>query len=72
MIKNNYYKFVSGHYYCRSNFIGWYMGFLGVFFAIPLATLVKAVLSAWPSNNEFPEQQKCESISIPLGYGALF
>jgi len=48
------------------------MGFLGVFFAIPLATLVKAVLSAWPSNNEFPEQKKCESISIPLGYGALF
>jgi len=23
-------------------------GFLGVFFAIPLATLVKAVVSAWP------------------------
>ncbi|AAZ25485.1 MULTISPECIES: AI-2E family transporter [Colwellia] len=34
-------------------------GFWGVFFAIPLATLVKAVLSAWPSNNEFPEQKKC-------------
>jgi putative permease len=27
-------------------------GFWGVFFAIPLATLVKAVLNAWPSNNE--------------------
>lgn len=25
-------------------------GFLGVFFAIPLATLVKAVVNAWPSN----------------------
>ncbi|MBA6304285.1 AI-2E family transporter [Colwellia sp. MB02u-14] len=34
-------------------------GFWGVFFAIPLATLVKAVLNAWPSNNDFPEQDKC-------------
>ena len=25
-------------------------GFWGVFFAIPLATLVKAVVNAWPSN----------------------
>ena len=25
-------------------------GFWGVFFAIPLATLVKAVLNAWPTN----------------------
>jgi putative permease len=33
-------------------------GFWGIFFAIPLATLVKAVLNAWPSNNEFPEQDK--------------
>lgn len=28
-------------------------GFWGVFFAIPLATLVKAVINAWPSNEEF-------------------
>jgi putative permease len=34
-------------------------GFWGVFFAIPLATLVKAVLNAWPSNNDLPEQGKC-------------
>jgi putative permease len=34
-------------------------GFWGVFFAIPLATLVKAVLNAWPSNNDLPEQDKC-------------
>jgi putative permease len=34
-------------------------GFWGIFFAIPLATLVKAVLNAWPSNNDFPEQDKC-------------
>ena len=27
-------------------------GFWGVFFAIPLATLVKAVINAWPSNEE--------------------
>jgi len=25
-------------------------GFWGIFFAIPLATLVKAVINAWPSN----------------------
>jgi len=34
-------------------------GFWGVFFAIPLATLVKAVLNAWPTNSELPEQQEC-------------
>lgn len=34
-------------------------GFWGVFFAIPLATLVKAVLNAWPSNNELPAQEEC-------------
>lgn len=30
-------------------------GFWGVFFAIPLATLVKAVLNAWPSNTQLNE-----------------
>ena len=30
-------------------FFGGLWGFWGVFFAIPLATLVKAVLNAWPS-----------------------
>jgi len=25
-------------------------GFWGIFFAIPLATLVKAVINAWPAN----------------------
>ena len=29
-------------------------GFWGVFFAIPLATLVKAVLNAWPKRDETP------------------
>ena len=32
-------------------FFGGIWGFWGVFFAIPLATLVKAVLSAWPKTN---------------------
>jgi len=31
-------------------------GFWGIFFAIPLATLVKAVLNAWPSRPEKPEE----------------
>jgi hypothetical protein len=29
-------------------------GFWGVFFAIPLATLVKAVLNAWPKRDDLP------------------
>jgi len=33
-------------------FFGGLWGFWGVFFAIPLATLVKAVLNAWPSTPE--------------------
>ncbi len=33
-------------------FFGGLWGFWGVFFAIPLATLVKAVINAWPSSQE--------------------
>ncbi len=33
-------------------FFGGLWGFWGVFFAIPLATLVKAVINAWPSSTE--------------------
>jgi len=33
-------------------------GFWGIFFAIPLATLVKAVLNAWPRRPEDPELQE--------------
>jgi putative permease len=33
-------------------FFGGLWGFWGVFFAIPLATLVKAVINAWPSSEE--------------------
>ncbi len=35
-------------------FFGGLWGFWGVFFAIPLATLVKAVTNAWPSSAELP------------------
>ena len=31
-------------------------GFWGVFFAIPLASLVKAILNAWPTDNEIKER----------------
>jgi putative permease len=29
---------------------GSWWGLWGVFFAIPLATLIKAIMTAWPSN----------------------
>ena len=35
-------------------FFGGIWGFWGVFFAIPLATLVKAVYNAWPRNGSDP------------------
>ncbi len=38
-------------------FFGGIWGFWGVFFAIPLATLVKAVISAWPEPIELEEQK---------------
>ena len=30
-------------------------GLWGVFFAIPLATLIKAVINAWPSQADYPD-----------------
>jgi putative permease len=33
-------------------FFGGMWGFWGIFFAIPLATLVKAILNAWPRNSQ--------------------
>jgi putative permease len=36
-------------------FFGGTWGFWGVFFAIPLATLVKAVLTAWPQAGQMPD-----------------
>ncbi|MHA7000453.1 AI-2E family transporter [Aeromonas schubertii] len=38
-------------------FFGGLWGFWGVFFAIPLATLVKAVLNVWPKRDELPLSQ---------------
>ncbi len=38
-------------------FFGGLWGFWGVFFAIPLATLVEAVLSAWPRGNRAKDTQ---------------
>ena len=35
-------------------FFGGLWGLWGVFFAIPLATLVNAILSAWPSREALP------------------
>ncbi len=39
-------------------FFGGLWGFWGVFFAIPLATLVEAVLSAWPRNRNYPRSDQ--------------
>ena len=41
-------------------FFGGIWGFWGVFFAIPLATLVKAVINAWPEFEEPQEVSKAE------------
>ena len=35
-------------------FFGGIWGFWGVFFAIPLATLVKAIINAWPRHHQLP------------------
>ncbi|TMM44774.1 AI-2E family transporter [Colwellia ponticola] len=42
-------------------FFGGLWGFWGVFFAIPLATLVKAVINAWPSIPELDSENKSEA-----------
>jgi putative permease len=41
-------------------FFGGLWGVWGVFFAIPLATLVQAVLNAWPRDDDFEETQPPE------------
>jgi putative permease len=35
-------------------FFGGIWGFWGIFFAIPLATLVKAIINAWPRQDRLP------------------
>lgn len=42
-------------------FFGGIWGFWGVFFAIPLATLVSAILSAWPRPGEGPPEGEAEA-----------
>lgn len=44
-------------------FFGGIWGFWGVFFAIPLATLVNAVLRAWPKNNS-PQQASAPTEAV--------
>jgi len=40
---------------------GGFWGFWGVFFAIPLATLVKAILNAWPIRAKVLQTQPCQA-----------
>jgi len=40
---------------------GGFWGFWGVFFAIPLATLVKAILNAWPIRAKVLQAEPCEA-----------
>ena len=44
---------------------GGFWGFWGVFFAIPLATLIKAILNAWPmlEVEAFSQPADCEGIN---------
>ena len=37
-------------------FFGGLWGFWGIFFAIPLATVISAVISAWPDLSALPEE----------------
>ncbi|GAB4366834.1 MAG: AI-2E family transporter [Methylohalobius crimeensis] len=48
-------------------FFGGFWGFWGVFFAIPLATLVEAVLSAWPRNNRYGRLEASRKTKAPEG-----
>jgi putative permease len=46
-------------------FFGGLWGFWGIFFAIPLATLVKAVIGAWPRNNEDKDGDPGDLVDSP-------
>ena len=41
-------------------------GFWGIFFAIPLATLVKAVINAWPNNTSAAEETSPGEAEVPV------
>ena len=46
-------------------FFGGVWGMWGVFFAIPLATLIKAIIYAWPSReDELPEESPDTQVSM--------
>jgi putative permease len=45
-------------------FFGGIWGLWGVFFAIPLATLIKAIINAWPSPEQHDAMAEADSISI--------
>lgn len=52
-------------------FFGGLWGFWGVFFAIPLATLVQAVLAAWPRIGEEEPEGKTAQLPVPIDQKAL-
>ena len=43
-------------------FFGGVWGLWGVFFAIPLATLIKAIINAWPEPSDTPEATQQETL----------
>ena len=47
-------------------FFGGIWGMWGVFFAIPLATLIKAIIYAWPSREDEPEESPPEPITASM------
>jgi putative permease len=40
-------------------------GFWGIFFAIPLATLVKAVVNAWPGSSQRVDKSSLDKLTLP-------
>ena len=42
-------------------FFGGVWGMWGVFFAIPLATLIKAIINAWPTRGEEPLEEPLDT-----------
>ncbi len=45
-------------------FFGGVWGFWGIFFAIPLATLIKAILNAWPTRHDVVVEEGSEDVDI--------
>ena len=53
-------------------FFGGFWGFWGVFFAIPLATVIHAVIAAWPDLSELPEPFDETNLDGPASYPTDF